>query len=623
MIKPLSRFLYVLGDAKVELFSLSLASIIASILEAIGIGLIGPFLRLALNPETIQNIALLNWFYKHSGVQSNKQFIAILGLCLAIIFCIKSVAYFFMKSYIYNFSYRQKCQLCSRLMRTYLTVPYTFFLKNNTSSIIRNILIETDKFCYQLLISVLEASANLLVIFVLIFLLAQTDPIFFVITLAVILPVFSLFYLLRNKFSHWGEIASESRNEMIRIINHSLGGVKETRIIGCEQYFEKLMDESASKYTVAESLFQSAQLIPRIAIETTLILFLILLVCIYQLFFEQSVQNLIPTLSIFAIASIRLIPAASQFISLLGYIQGCSHSMDVIYLDLLEAKQYENSMPVKLSSFEKNSRSNLKSSEKSSMTFQNRIDLNKVTYNYPNTPSPALSGITLSLKKGESIALIGKSGAGKTTLVDVLLGLLQPESGNICVDGVSVYEDIRSWQNLIGYIPQTIFLIDDTLERNIAFGVPDNLIDSNKLNQAIEASQLTDLIAQLPEGVKTVLGERGIRLSGGQRQRIGIARALYHEKEVLVLDEATSALDNETESLVTEAIKALSRTKTMIIIAHRLTTVGHCDRIYLLEGGRIVKSGSYEEVVLAEQFSSSNSPVSDNSFGVSTTLSTT
>ena len=190
------------------------------------------------------------------------------------------------------------------------------------------------------------------------------------------------------------------------------------------------------------------------------------------------------------------------------------------------------------------------------------------------------------------------SGAGKTTLVDVILGLLTPQSGDIQVDGKSIYQDLRSWQNLIGYVPQSIFLTDDTLERNIAFGVPDHLIDAEKLQQAIQSVQLSELVEQLPDGIQTVLGERGVRLSGGQRQRVGIARALYHQRELLVLDEATAALDNETESLVSDAIKALGGNKTIIIIAHRLSTIQHCDRIYKLERGRILQSGSYEEVVL-------------------------
>ncbi|MEM7064220.1 MAG: ATP-binding cassette domain-containing protein, partial [Cyanobacteria bacterium P01_B01_bin.77] len=223
----------------------------------------------------------------------------------------------------------------------------------------------------------------------------------------------------------------------------------------------------------------------------------------------------------------------------------------------------------------------------------------QVTYSYPEVETPALNDLSLVIKKGQSIAFIGKSGAGKTTLVDLILGLLVPNGGDVRVDNVSIYKDIRAWQNLVGYIPQTIFLMDDTIERNIAFGVPDELIDQTKLQKAIEAAQLGDFINTLPETINTVVGERGVRLSGGQRQRIGIARALYHEREILVLDEATSALDNETEQLVSESISALAGTKTLIIIAHRLSTIEKCDYVYMLQSGEIIKSGSYQEVVSA------------------------
>ncbi|MEO1673466.1 MAG: ATP-binding cassette domain-containing protein, partial [Cyanobacteria bacterium J06631_2] len=206
--------------------------------------------------------------------------------------------------------------------------------------------------------------------------------------------------------------------------------------------------------------------------------------------------------------------------------------------------------------------------------------------------------ISMTINKGDSIGLIGKSGSGKTTLVDVLMGLLSPQSGDITLDDVSVYPQLRAWQNLIGYVPQSIFLIDDTLEKNIAFGIADHLIDRERLQNALVAAQLNEVVERLPMGLNTVVGERGVLLSGGQRQRVGIARALYHEKEILVFDEATAALDNETESLITDATKALSGSKTIIIIAHRLSTIEHCDRIYQLENGQIIRSGNYQEVVL-------------------------
>jgi ATP-binding cassette, subfamily B, bacterial PglK len=232
--------------------------------------------------------------------------------------------------------------------------------------------------------------------------------------------------------------------------------------------------------------------------------------------------------------------------------------------------------------------------------FRHTLNLQNITYSYAKSSELALKDVSFSIHKGESIALIGKSGSGKTTLVDVILGLLKLEKGDILVDGTSIYSNIRSWQNLVGYIPQSIFLIDDTIERNIAFGVSDRVIDKTRLEQVIQVAQLKELIEQLPQGIQTQVGERGVRLSGGQRQRIGIARALYHEREILVLDEATAALDNETESLISEAINSLAGQKTLIIIAHRLSTVQKCDRIYVLEKGRVINSGSYQEVVTSK-----------------------
>lgn len=605
MSKYISKLLYILADVKGSLVLLFLACITASLLEAISIGLIGPFWSLASKPELIQNNFFLNWVYQLSRVKSYEDFILLVGVTIAVFFCIKSTVYFFAKTYIYKFAYRQKGRLCLQLMQSYLMVPYTFYLQRNTSTLVKNIVIETDRFCYGFMLPLLEGTANSIVVISLVILLLKTDFLFFAIISGVILPVFLLVYTLRKRFKQWGKDASESRHEMIRIINHALGGLKETRIIGCEDFFEIQIYEQGNRYATAESKFVCSQIFPRVAIETILVLFLLLFVSVYQFISSQGVETIVPTMSVFAVASIRLIPSVSQVINAIGNVQNASYAVDIIYMDL---KDTENQRPNKYidysNALEEKEKFSSRFTDEPNLNFTSKVEIHNLTYNYPDAENPALSNISLTLNKGESIAFIGKSGAGKTTLVDVILGFLQPEIGNILVDDNSIYKNLRAWQNLIGYIPQSIFLIDDTIEKNIAFGVPDNLIDLEKLNKAIQTAQLTELIAQLPEGVKTVVGERGIRLSGGQRQRIGIARALYHEREILVLDEATSALDNETEALVTEAIKSLSGKKTMIIIAHRLTTVKHCNRIYLLEKGRIVKSGSYAEVVSRQEISS-------------------
>jgi ABC-type multidrug transport system fused ATPase/permease subunit len=422
-----------------------------------------------------------------------------------------------------------------------------------------------------------------------------------------LLLAFIFYNQFKDKMAYWGKEGSESDTEIIRIINHSLGGIKETRVIGCESYFEEQMNVQIKRHASAATLAQIWQAVPRILLEALLVSALVGLVSV-SLLFNQGSQNLISMLSIFAVASIRLMPAASQFMSSIGTLRNHKHSLDRLYYELKEIEDINFNTKQGFdytfnSQLEQLINTNI-SYQAQKIPFKQKILITGIDYNYANTEEKALQQISIKIFKGQSIAFIGKSGSGKTTLVDLILGLLIPNNGDIRVDNISIYENMRAWQNLIGYIPQSIFLTDDTIERNIAFGVPDELINQQQLKEAIEAAQLEELITELPNGIQTTVGERGVRLSGGQRQRIGIARAIYHEREILVLDEATSALDNETETLVTQAIRNLSKTKTVIIIAHRLSTVEHCDCIYMLDKGRVINSGNYEQVIQKTGFSS-------------------
>lgn len=585
MSRYLSKFLYILADKKRALFVLLFTILLTSLLEGLGIGLIGPFIGLASNPDIIEQNPALKQTYGYLGLTSKSQFIALLGILILIVFYVKSFFNFRNKRYIFKFSLQHQGELRLRLLKTYLSLPYTFHLKKNTALIVQAIVNETSTFCNGVMLEILNSTVNLVVLFVLISLLVVTDP---VATLVISLTLLSTFFFIlkfKRQLSLWGKEISQAQTEMIRIVNHSMGGLKETKVIGCESYFEEQLEQQAQRHANSASSFMSFGMMPRILIEVIIITFIIGLTAV-SLLLGRGTENLISTLGVFAVVSIRLMPSVTQLTSGFGKLRGSSYVLDKLYHDLKEFEKLNLNIELK--------------DNQRCLSFNRQITLEEICYRYDGVPEPALTNISLNLEKGRSIALIGKSGAGKTTLVDVVLGLLTPDSGDIRVDNQSIYEDLRAWQNLIGYIPQSIFLIDDTIERNIAFGVPDHLIDPEKLNKAIKAAQLVELIEQLPQGFKTNIGERGVCLSGGQRQRVGIARAIYHEREILVLDEATSALDNETENLVTEAIKSLSGTKTMIIIAHRLTTIEHCDRIYLMEKGRISKSGSYQEVVLGE-----------------------
>lgn len=554
--------------------------------------MLGPFFTIVSDPQIIEQNSALSGIFGALRISSTRGAIIFLCIFIAVTFILKSALYFFSKLYILKFSHTHRANMIQTLNHAYLYSDYNYFISKNSSSLIKNITLETQEFCYKILLSLLYGVSNLFILVFLFVLMAATDLLLLAATLSALLPVVLLIYFMRHRLKRWGRKSSEALQGIIKTLNHGLGGFKETRVIGCAPYFEAQMASNAKQYAQAASFAASFDMLPRILIETVLVVFIVSFIAISQLFLSRSTDLLISSLSVFAVASIRLLPAASQLMSTISNLQSTRHVPDILYADLKEIEQR----------FSVSSNSSLGSRERAlnhtvAMDFQQQIRLSNVVYRYSTSLDPAINDVSLEIQKGESIAFIGKSGAGKTTLVDIILGLLTPQSGDITVDGVSIYRDLRAWQNLVGYIPQSIFLLDDTIERNIAFGVPDHLIDYRRLEQAIAAAQLEEMIAQLPKGIHTRIGERGVMLSGGQRQRIGIARALYHEREVLVLDEATSALDNETEKKVSEAIQALSGKKTIIIIAHRLSTVEHCNRVYLLETGKVLRSGKYREII--------------------------
>jgi ABC-type multidrug transport system fused ATPase/permease subunit len=586
------KFFYILEGKKKQLFGIGFLFLLTSLLETVGIGLIGPFIALATNLNLIHQNSWSHELYTQLGFDSEVKFVSSVGLGIIAILYVKSFLGFNVQKYIFEFGFSQQANLRSRLMQAYLKAPYLFHISRNTAGLIQNIITETQNFANGILMPLLFSLSNITVMIGLIILLIQTNFIATASIFVVLLGLFALVYQFKDKLARWGKEGHEADTEMIRIINHGLGGFKETKVIGCESYFESQIVIQAERFKVAVASANAFSLLPRYILEPLIITFLVAFALAY-LITNQSPETLASTLGVFGMASIRLLPAASNVIQTVGGLRHSTYVLDRLYLDLKEVEKV----------VETKRKTKQLSEAKSNLSFEKEVVLDRVTYQYPGVADPSLKDISLALRRGESIGLIGKSGAGKTTLVDVILGLLTPDTGEIKVDGISVGDNLRSWQNLIGYIPQSIFLTDDTIERNIAFGVTDDKIDRKRLHQAIQAAQLTELMQDLPEGLETVVGERGVRLSGGQRQRVGIARALYHEREILVLDEATAALDNETESLVTEAIKSLSGKKTTIIIAHRLSTIEHCDRIYLLEKGQIVKSGSYQDVVLDKQTS--------------------
>lgn len=602
MTKFLPKLLYLTKGHHKSLVLTLLLFIFISILEVFGTGIIGPFIAVATDPTLVKANYWLRLIYEQLNFTSEQYFLISLGFVVLAAFYLKAFLSFKAQKRVFEFGYSLKGELSYKLLKAYLEAPYSFHLRVNSSTLVQNIITTTDNACIGVVMPLLTSISNTVITLALILLLIKASPLAFIL-IALLLPiVFGLIKLLRSHLSFWSKESWEASAEMIRILNHGLGGLKETRIIGCESYFGQQMHEQTKRYAQNSTLAQGYGNLPRFVIEAFMITFLVAFTLLFININQGSGKNLTAILGIFALASIRLLPAISNLVGNVNTFRANMFATDKLFFDLQEIEKGEdmptNEMPANEISYRPNDLP--LSSDRLSFSLRNQIVLDKITFQYPDTSRKSLDEISLTIQKGESIGLIGKSGAGKTTLVDVLLGLFIPQSGDIKVDGVSVYRNIRGWQNMLGYVPQSIFLIDDTLERNIAFGVPDHLIDHHRVRKAIEMAQLSEVVDQLPSGIKTVVGERGVLLSGGQRQRVGIARVLYHEREILVFDEATAALDTETEWLVTEATKALSGIKTIIIIAHRLSTIEHCDRIYQLEQGRVVKAGSYQEVVLGQ-----------------------
>jgi ATP-binding cassette, subfamily B, bacterial PglK len=591
--KFIPKLLYLTKGHHKSLITMVLVFLVISGLEVIGAGAIGPFIAVATNPDLIKTNYWLNLFYTQLNFSSEPYFLLVLGAVVLVAFYIKAFLSFEAQKLVFQFGHTLKGSLSYKLLKAYLKAPYSFHLRINSATMIQNVTVTTDNVCIGVVMPFLTAISNFTIVLALTLLLIKASAMALFLIVLLLPIVVGLIKLLKSHLVFWSKEGWGASEEMIRILHHSLGGLKEIRVIGCEAYFEEQMKQQTKRYAKNVSLNQSFGNLPRFVIEAFMITFLVSFTLLY-VNLNQG-QNLAAVLGIFALASIRLLPALSNLVGNINTFRANIFAIDKLFFDFKEAEKGKALLTANLALLP-DTQSRL--SDELTLVLRKQIVLDKVTFQYPDTSRKSLDEISLTIQKGQSIGLIGKSGAGKTTLVDVLLGLFTPQSGDIKVDGVSVYDNLRAWQNLLGYVPQSIFLIDDTLERNIAFGVPDYLIDRHRLTEAVKMAQLSEVVEQLPEGLQTVVGESGVLLSGGQRQRVGIARVLYHEREILVFDEATAALDNETEHLITKATKALSGIKTIIIIAHRLSTIKHCDCVYQLDLGRVIKSGSYQEVVL-------------------------
>jgi len=577
------RRLFSHGD-KVKLILLFAMMMGAALLEVVGIGMIPAFVAIVANPQRVLEHERFGSLFQQLNVTSARELLIYGGITLIGIFVIKN-SYTLLFRYIEaRFIYNRRYVFSHKLMTAYMQAPYTFHLQRNTAELLRNTTGEVN----IMINNVLNPSLKILKEFVMgasvVFFLFFVEP---VITLFVFLVMGGLsgffLFITQRSMKLIGVEAQRYRKEMLRAAQQGFGGIKDARVLNREPEFIEVFREMALKSSRLQQTKAFISMIPRPAIETIAVsgIMLIALVMVFQ---DRPIANIVPVLMLFAAALYRLMPSIQQITQMLTELRYHLPSVNPIYDDLVELKPFITEFRADRCKKEK-------------LHLSNAIAISNLHYQYPNSTEQALNGVSLSIPHGKAVAFVGPSGAGKTTIVDVLLGLLEPQQGEILVDGINIFGSISAWQQNIGYIPQFIYLSDDTLRRNIAFGLPDKKIDEEKIQQAVQLAQLSEMVSRLPNGLDTEVGERGTRLSGGQRQRVGIARALYHNPQVLVMDEATSALDNITEQLIIDAIEALKGERTVIMIAHRLTTVMNCDIIFYMEDGKIVDQGTYQELL--------------------------
>jgi ABC-type multidrug transport system fused ATPase/permease subunit len=535
------------------------------ILETLGIGMVVPAIMLLTRDDLGTRFPGIAQAIASTGITDRNELVVAGMLSLAAVYTLKCFYIAWITSLQMRFVYGIQADISRRLFIGYLYKPYTFHLQRNSSELLRSVVTATDELTMTGLVGVLILTTEALVLFGISLLLLYVEPVGTIVA-AGFLAVFgfALNRATRRGIRRAGEAKKVHEEKRIRYLQQALGGAKELKLLGRErgavlQYTPH--NEASARIGQYQATLQA---LPKLWLELLAVLGLVALVLtlIWQ---GKPIDNLIPTIGMFAAAAFRLIPSMNRILGSLQYIRYSIPTINTLHAELVDSPV----MP--------------EAEAATTLSLSQAISADDISVRYPEAETRVIEGATFSIARGTTVGFIGGSGVGKSTLVDALLGLLPLEHGRILADGVDIHDDLRAWQNQIGYVPQSIYLTDDSIRRNIAFGLPDEDIDEASVQRAVAAAQLDVFIAQLPAGLDTVAGERGVRLSGGQRQRIGIARALYHNPAVLVLDEATSSLDTDTENSVMQAISALHGAKTILIVTHRPNTLKYCDRVIRIE----------------------------------------
>jgi ABC-type multidrug transport system fused ATPase/permease subunit len=553
--------------------------VVATLLETLSVALVTPVLAFMSQGNTIARKSQLNFLFASLGHFTHVQLLAALMLILVVTYAVKTVYLAYIAWRQAGFVFSLQLSISQQLFEGYLRQPYTFHLQRNSAQMVRNVITETSQFSHVALIPGMTLLSEGLVLLGIGSLLVVVEPLGAVLVVFMIGSAGYVFHrLTRTRLYRWGEARERHEGMRIQHLQQGLSGAKEVKLLGREsQFIERYSVHDAGVAKVQERQL-TLQTLPRLWIELLAVTGLAALVL--TMLAQGKLSTLVPTLGLFAAAAFRLMPSTTK---VLTSVQSLRYSEPVI-----------NTLTTELSML---AAERTPKNAQRLMSFDHALLIEGVSYRYPDAESDALRDVNLMIRRGSAVGFIGGSGAGKSTLIDVVLGLLTPTRGKVTIDSQDIQANLRGWQDKIGYVPQSIYLTDDTIRCNVAFGLPRDRINDEAVWRALRAAQLEEFVRELPEELDAMVGERGVRLSGGQRQRIGIARALYHDPAVLVLDEATSALDVHTDRRVIDAVKALRGAKTILIVAHRISTVEHCDNVVRLEQGVIVQKGDPREVI--------------------------
>ncbi len=557
-----------------------------SILELAGVTSIAPYIAVVMDPGLIRENDILRNLYEAYSFETDRQFLIYLGMLVLLFVLVGNIFSIIVTWVITKYSQYTGQEFAVRLYRYFLHSPYSFHVENNSSELMSKISMETNRVTFHVIYPLMKINVKLITVVLILTGLVLLDPYLAVIAATVLIGSYLLIYsMVKTMLNRNGKTITRENARRFMAMNEGFGGIKELKLLGKESYYTNILEKASFSLANVTSKNLVISLVPRYLLEV-LAFGGILSIVLYLLFKSGDINTVIPLLSLYALAGFKLLPAFQQIYGGMANLRGGINAFEGVKEDLENAKKTEMLMR----------------SQSSGLINSGDIELERICKTYKGAEKPLFSDLSLSIKENTTVGIAGSSGAGKTTLVDIILGLVKVDSGRLSVDGVEIKdENIRAWQRQLGYVPQSIFLSDSSIASNIAFGVDANEIDYNKLDEVLKMAKLDDFVNLLPAKLNTVVGERGAQLSGGQRQRIGIARALYNDARVLVLDEATSALDGIMESEVMEAITGLHQLKTVIIVAHRLTTLKNCDTIFFLENGELIEQGTYDHLLKNNQ----------------------